>query len=138
VIRTATLEVATRGYVEAAAARGEGTLSILRRDIVPNIAEVILADFGLRFGYSVIIIASMNYLGFGLQPPTADWGLMVSENRAVIGTNLWAVLAPAAMLALLTISVNLIGDAYLRSLGQSTLARRARGAAVRERVTSAS
>ena len=122
-IRTATLEASTRGYVEAAVARGERTVSVLGRDIVPNIAPVILADFGIRFGYSIILVASMNYLGLGLAPPAADWGLMISENRAFIGLNIWSVLAPAIMLALLTISVNLVADAYVRTSGHSSVAR---------------
>jgi peptide/nickel transport system permease protein len=130
-IRTATLEVSTRGYVEAAIARGERMPSVLVRDVVPNIASVILADIGVRFGYSVILIASMNYLGLGLKPPAADWGLMISENRQFVDLNLWAVVAPAIALALLTIAVNLVADAYVRSLGRSSpLPRRRRTGAV--------
>jgi peptide/nickel transport system permease protein len=125
-IRTVTLETATRGYVEAAVARGERMASVLGRDIFPNIAPVMLADFGIRFGYSIILIASMNYLGLGLAPPTADWGLMISENRSFIGLNIWSVLAPAIMLALLTISVNLVADAYVRTAGRSSLPQRHR------------
>jgi peptide/nickel transport system permease protein len=119
VIRTLTLEASTRGYVEAAVMRGERTFSVLVREILPNIAPVMLADFGIRFGYSIILVASINYLGLGLQPPAADWGLMMSENRDFISLNPWAVLAPAVMLALLTIGVNLVADAYSRTLGRS-------------------
>lgn len=119
VMRTLTLETSTRGYVEAAVMRGERTFSVLVREILPNIAPVMLADFGIRFGYSIILIASVNYLGLGLQPPAADWGLMMSENRDFISLNPWAVLAPAVMLALLTIGVNLVADAYVRTLGRS-------------------
>jgi len=127
VIRTATLEASTRGYVEAAVARGEHMLAVLRREILPNIAPVLLADFGIRFGVSIVFIASMNFLSLGLTPPKADWGLMISENRDYIALNLWSVLAPALMLALLTISVNLTADAYVRSLGRSaTTGRRPR------------
>ena len=78
-----------------------------------------LVDSGLRFTYSILIIASVNFLGLGLQPPSSDWALMISENRQYISLNPWAVLAPAAMIALLTIGVNLIGDAIARSLGRS-------------------
>jgi ABC-type dipeptide/oligopeptide/nickel transport system permease subunit len=112
--------VSTTAYVEASVVRGERSTAILARDVVPNIAEVIFADFGIRFGYSVILIASMNFLGVGLQPPTADWGLMVAENRQLVAINPWAVLAPAILLAILTISVNLVGDAYVRTLGRSS------------------
>ena len=121
VIRTATLEVSTRGYIEAAQARGERTAAILRREILPNVLPVVLADFGIRFGFSIILIASINYLGLGLAPPTADWGLMMAENQSFISLNLWSVLAAAIMIGMLTISVNLIADSYVRTVGRSTL-----------------
>jgi peptide/nickel transport system permease protein len=122
IVRTATLETSTRGFVEAAEARGESTLSVLAREILPNISPIVLADFGIRFGYSIILIASVNFLGLGLAPPAADWGLMMSENQQFISVNVWAVLAPAIMLALLTIGVNLVADTYVRLLGRSSYA----------------
>jgi peptide/nickel transport system permease protein len=115
VLRTATQEVSVRAYVEAAVARGERTPSILVREVLPNISPVLLADAGIRFGYSVLIIASVNYLGFGLQPPAADWGLSISQNQSIIGLNPWAVLGPAIPLAALTVAVNLLADAYAKS-----------------------
>jgi peptide/nickel transport system permease protein len=118
-VRTATLEVSVRGYVEAAVARGESTRAILFGEILPNIVRPVVADLGIRYGYSIILIASLNYLNLGIRPPTADWGLMTSENREVITTNPLAVLVPALLLGLLTVSVNLIGDAYARTLGRS-------------------
>ena len=118
--RTATLEISTRSYVEAAVARGEGMASVLLRDVMPNITPVMLADLGIRYAYSIILIASMNFLGLGIAPPASDWGLMISENRSFITLNPWAVLAPAIMLGLLAISVNLIADAYVRTLGRSS------------------
>jgi peptide/nickel transport system permease protein len=122
IVRAATLEVSVRGYVEAAVARGERVPAILGREILPNITAPVVADFGLRFTYAIIIIASMNFLGLGLTPPAADWGLMVAENRQFIALNLWAVLAPAIMLAVLTVAVNLVGDAHVKMLGRSSAA----------------
>lgn len=119
IVRTATLEVATRSYVEAAVSRGEKTGSILRREILPNISGAIIADLGVRFAWSIILIASVNYLGLGLQPPSANWGLMISENQVIISTNPLSLLVPAGMLGILVISVNLLGDAYARQLGRS-------------------
>jgi peptide/nickel transport system permease protein len=119
IVRTATLEVSTKAYVEAAVARGERTAAVLRREILPNIAGPIIADLGIRFSWSIILIASVNYLGLGLKPPTADWGLMVSENREIISSNPLALLAPALILAVLIIAVNLVGDAYVRQRGRS-------------------
>jgi peptide/nickel transport system permease protein len=119
IVRSATLEVSTRGYVEAAVARGEPTRSLLTREVLPNITGVITADLGLRFSWGIILIASVNFLGVGIQPPNPDLGLMVSENRVIIASNSLAVIAPALVLALLIIGVNLVSDAYVRQLDRS-------------------
>jgi peptide/nickel transport system permease protein len=118
IVRTAALEVSTKGFVEASVARGERTFSILRREILPNITAPIIADVGIRFSWSIILVASVNYLGLGLQPPSANWGLMISENQVIMSTNPLALLAPAAMLGILIISVNLVGDAYGRQFAR--------------------
>jgi len=114
IIRTATLEQSVRGFVEVAVLRGETTPSILRREILPNIAGPISADIGLRFTWSVILIASVNFLGLGLQPPAADWGVMVSENRGGLNLNPYAMLAPALILGALTVAINLVSDSLAR------------------------
>jgi peptide/nickel transport system permease protein len=119
IVRTATLEVSVRAYVEAAVARGENGVAIVVREVLPNILAPVMVDAGLRFTYAILIIASVNYLGLGLQPPSPDWALMISENRTYIGLNPLAVVAPAAMIALLTIGINLTGDAIARGLGRS-------------------
>lgn len=124
IVRTATLEQSVRGFVEAAVARGERTAAILRREILPNIVSPLMADVGLRFTYAIILVASVNFLGLGLQPPDADWALIISENRTGLTLNPWVILVPAALISLLTISVNLVGDAVARSLGISTARRR--------------
>ena len=126
IVRTATQVVSVRGYVEAAVARGERGLAVVCREVLPNILAPVLVDAGLRFTYSILIIASVNYLGLGLQPPSPDWALMISQSREYISLNAWAVLAPAGMIALLTIGVNLTGDAIARSLGRSYVPRAAR------------
>ncbi|WP_375479790.1 ABC transporter permease [uncultured Jatrophihabitans sp.] len=126
VTRTATQSVSKQSYVEAAQARGDSTLVIWRGDILPNIMHTILADFGIRFAVSILLVASLNYLGLGLTPPAADWGLMTSENQATFILNPAAVVAPAVMLALLTISINLIADAYIRVVGGRVVSRRRR------------
>jgi len=130
IVRTATLEVSVRGYVEAAIARGERSYAVIVREVLPNIMAPVLVDSGLRFTYSILIIASVNFLGLGLQPPASDWALMISDNRQYIAIQAWAVLAPAAMIALLTIGINLTGDAIARSLGRSYVPKTARSAVV--------
>jgi ABC-type dipeptide/oligopeptide/nickel transport system permease subunit len=120
IVRSATLEVSTRGFVESAIARGEPTRSLLVREVLPNISGIVTADLGLRFSWAIILIASVNFLGIGIQPPTPDWGVMISENRVVLGSNPMAVVAPSVMLAVLIVGVNLVGDAYVRQLDRST------------------
>jgi peptide/nickel transport system permease protein len=123
IVRSATLEVSTGGFVEAAVARGEKTFAILRREVLPNIIPPIVADMGLRFSWSIILIASVNFLGLGIKPPTPDWGVMISENLVILSSNPWAVIAPATMIGLMIIAVNLIGDGVVRQLGRSGLGR---------------
>lgn len=119
IVHSATREASVRGYVEAAVARGESTRAILRREIIPSILPSILANFGLVLTYSILLVAAVNFLGLGLTPPAANWGLMVSENRPVLSLNAWATIAPAGMIAALTIGVNVIGDAISHVLGRS-------------------
>jgi peptide/nickel transport system permease protein len=126
IIRAATLDVSVRGYVEAAVARGDPTRLILRREILPNIANTVVADGGPRLTVAILLIAGLNFLGLGLQPPAADWALMITENRVGITLQPWVVIAPAVLIALLTIGVNLGADAVGRSLGTSRGTRVAR------------
>lgn len=121
IVRTATLEQSVRGFVEAAVARGERTTAIVRREILPNIVGPIAADAGLRFTYSILLVASVNFLGLGLQPPAADWALIISENRSGLDLNPYVVAIPALLIALLTIGLNLVGDSVARTLGRSAL-----------------
>lgn len=121
IIRSATLAQSVRGFVEAAVARGEGTLAILRRELLPNITSSIAADVGIRFTLAIILVASVNFLSLGLQPPAADWALMISENRSGLTLNPYAVLAPAVMIALLTVAVNLVSDAIAQTRSISML-----------------
>jgi ABC-type dipeptide/oligopeptide/nickel transport system permease subunit len=119
IVRTAALETSTRGYVEAAVARGERMRSVLMREIAPNIAGTIVADGGVRFTGSFLAIAGLNFLGLGLQPPAADWATLIAENRQTISIQPWAVAVPAILIALFTVSVNLVGDAIARAHGRS-------------------
>jgi peptide/nickel transport system permease protein len=114
--RASAVSVSKQSYVEVAKARGDGYLTIFRRDVLVNILSNVLADFGIRFGWAIILVASLNFLGLGLAPPAADWGLMITENRPIIVLNAMSVVAPAIALGLLTIGVNLVSDAYLRAI----------------------
>lgn len=125
-VRSTTQLTSSAGYVESARARGESAFSVVTNEILPSIISIVLVDFGLRFGQSVLLVASMNFLGLGLQPPAADWGLMIAENRAVIGLNAWSCLVPAFMLLMLVVGINLLGDSFSATLGTSASSGRRR------------
>ena len=114
VVRGTTQSVVTNDYIAAAQARGERTGAILVREVLPNTAAPLLAEFGLRLTYAILFIASLNFLGLGAQPPSADWALMISDSRAFLTTNPWATFAPALAIAALSVSFNLISDAFTR------------------------
>ena len=97
-------------YVTVARARGEGTGYVMLQEILPNITGPMLADFGLRFVYVVLLLASLSFLGLGMQPPEADWGSLVRENIETLANGGAAVIAPSIAIASLTIAVNLVID----------------------------
>ena len=119
VVRAVSMETSVQAFVERAEARGERTLRILLREILPNVWTPILADFGIRLSTSVILVASLSFLGFGLRPPAADWALMINENRTAVFEQPWAVAFPAIAIGLLTIAVNLLADGFARAVGRS-------------------
>jgi peptide/nickel transport system permease protein len=123
IVRTVALEIATREFVEAAVARGEGVVSILRRDLLPNVGAAVMADLGIRVSGTIILFSSLSYLGLGEAPPAANWGLMISENRIGLITQPTIVIVPAITIALLAIGVNLLADAVARGLGKSVVVR---------------
>ena len=112
--RAVAMDVAVLDFVEAARLRGEGLWWVMRREILPNAAAPLVAEFGLRFCFVFLFIAALSFLGLGLQPPAADWGSMVRENAAAISWGIVTPLIPAAAIALLTVGVNLVADWFLR------------------------
>jgi peptide/nickel transport system permease protein len=119
IARGATQAVITSEYVQAAQARGERTLTILFREVLPNIISPTVADYALRITYGVIFIATLNFLGLGVQPPKADWGVMIHDHYGFFTTAPVATFAPAAAIALLSISLNLIADALTQHVTQA-------------------
>lgn len=118
VTQSAGLEVVSMPFVEAARLRGERVLGVLRREILPNIVGSLVADAGPRFAASIILIAGVNYLGIGVNPPTPDWGAMIYENAGGLTIQPWAMLAPALMIVVVVLSATLLGEAYLRTTGE--------------------
>lgn len=115
IARGVTLEVSQRDFVLAAEALGVPRRRVILREIAPHLTTPMLVDFGVRLTWSIMIVAALSFLGFGLQPPTADWGLMINENRNGMSFQPWAVAAPAAMIALLTIGTNLLAEGVARA-----------------------
>lgn len=111
--RATALNVVVMDYVEAAKLRGEGTRWIVFREVVPNILPVMITEFGLRFCFVFLTISALSFLGVGIQPPTADWGSMVAENKRLITFGNPTPLYPAGAIALLTVAVNLVVDWFL-------------------------
>jgi peptide/nickel transport system permease protein len=115
VIRAAAQEVAERDFVKAAEAVGEKRSRIVFGELLPNVTSPLLVEFGLRMTYSIGLVAAVSFLGFGLQPPSSDWGLMINENRLSITVQPWAVLLPVVAIGLLTVGTNLITDGIARA-----------------------
>jgi peptide/nickel transport system permease protein len=97
-------------FVEVARLRGEGLWWIISREILPNAAAPLISEFGLRFCFNFLFVATLSFLGIGVQPPYADWGGMVRENAAAINFGIYAPLYPAFAIATLTVGVNLVVD----------------------------
>lgn len=110
IARSLAVNINALDYVTVARARGERTAYVMLQEILPNITGPMLADFGLRFVYVVLLLASLSFLGLGVQPPEADWGSLVRENIEVLANAGAAVIAPSAAIASLTIAVNLVID----------------------------
>jgi peptide/nickel transport system permease protein len=115
VMRGAALEVVERDFVKAAEAVGEKRGRIVFGELLPNVTSPLLVETGLRMTYSIGLVAAISFLGFGLQPPTADWGLMINENRLAITVQPWGVLLPVAAIGLLTVGTNLVTDGIARA-----------------------
>jgi peptide/nickel transport system permease protein len=108
--RSMVLDLRTKEFVEAARVRGERDLAILFREILPNALGPILVEVSVRFSYSIFLVASLGFLGLGVQPPSPDWGLQINEARSFFATAPWILLFPAAAISLLVVATNLMTD----------------------------
>ena len=115
VMRGAAQEVVERDFVKAAEAVGEKRSRIIFGELLPNVTSPLLVELGLRTTYSIALVAGISFLGFGLAPPAADWGLMINENRLSITVQAWSVLLPVLAIGLLTVGTNLITDGVARA-----------------------
>jgi peptide/nickel transport system permease protein len=116
VIRGAAQQVVERDFIKAAEAVGEPRRRILFGELLPNVVSPLMVEFGLRLTYSIGLIAALNFIGDGVQPPAADWGVMINENRLALAFQPWGVVLPIIAIALLTIGTNLLTDGFARAV----------------------
>jgi len=117
IARAATHAVVARDYVSAARARGQSRLSIIWFEILPNVLDALLVEGAMRCSWMLLAFTSLSFLGFGVSPPTPDWGLMIADSRSYMAIAPWAGLAPVIALSLLIIGINLTADALAKAVG---------------------
>jgi peptide/nickel transport system permease protein len=124
VVRGAVLSQAGVDYVQAAQARGESAVSVVIREILPNIVGPITADFTLRITWGIIALSTLSFLGLGVQPPQPDWGLMIQEGRTSLQQAPLVAIVPALGIACLSVGFNLAADAIIKQFGDGKVAGR--------------
>ena len=115
--RAATHDVVTLDFVTAARARGESRSTIVWRELVPNVLDVLMVEGAMRWSWMLLAFSSLSFLGFGVTPPTPDWGLMISDARTFMSFAPWTALAPVIALSSLIVGINLSADALAKALG---------------------
>ena len=115
--RAATHDVVALDFVTAARARGETRSTIVRRELLPNVLDVLLVEGAMRWSWMLLAFSSLSFLGFGVTPPTPDWGLMISDSRSFMSIAPWVALPPVIALSSLIIGINLSADALAKALG---------------------
>ena len=117
IARGAALGYVARDFITAARARGERNTTIVLRELIPNLLDVLLVEYVMRASWALTAISSLSYLGFGIAPPTPDWGRMVFENQVLLAISPWGTLFPVFALSSLIIGINLAGDALSKAIG---------------------
>ena len=117
VARAATLDYVTHDFVLSARARGERKLTIVLKELLPNVRDVLLVDGAMNWSWMLLGFSSLSFLGFGVPPPTPDWGYMIAINREVLAIQPWSVFGPALMLSTLIVGINLFADAFAKAMG---------------------
>ncbi len=116
-IRAQALTQVPLAYVKAARLRGESTLSVIFRELTPNVVEVVVVEFAIRTSSAILIVSALSFLGLGIAPPTPDWGLMVSEGVSQIYAAPWLILLPAFFISTLVVGLNFASDGLANALG---------------------
>lgn len=116
VIHASVVQVRDLDFVKYAEAVGVPRRRILREEVLPNVTAPLMVEIGLRLTFAIGLIASLDYLGLGVQPPAPDWGLMIQENQSGLNVTYWPVLIPVLAIAVLTIGTNMVTDGIARSV----------------------
>lgn len=117
IIRAGTLDVVAQDYITAARTRGERRLTIVVRELLPNVLDVVLVEGAMRWSWMLLTFSALSFLGFGVTPPTPDWGLMIASSRNFMSVSVWPVIAPMIALSTLIVGLNLSADALAKALG---------------------
>lgn len=117
IARAATHDVVARDFVAAARARGHSRMTIMRRELLPNVLDALMVEGAMRWSWMLLAFSSLSFLGFGVSPPTPDWGLMIADARSFMSFAPWGVLGPVIALSTLIIGINLTADALAKALG---------------------
>jgi peptide/nickel transport system permease protein len=116
VVRSVVLDLKTRQFVEAAKMRGESSAYLMFREMLPSVLPALAVEASMRFSYAIFLVASLGFLGLGVQPPSPDWGLQVGEARTYFTQAQWVLLFPAGAIALLVVGVGFMSDGLRRML----------------------
>ena len=117
VARAATQGVVARDFIAAARARGHSRVAIVWHELLPNVLDALMVEGAMRWSWMLLAFSSLSFLGFGVAPPTPDWGLMIADSRSFMAIAPWAALAPVAALSTLIIGINFAADALAKAVG---------------------
>jgi len=117
IARGVTLGFVARDFITAARARGERAATVVLRELLPNVLDVLLVEYAMRWSWMLLSFSSLSFLGFGVTPPTPDWGLMIAENRRRLAVAPWGSIFPMLALGTLVIGINLAADALAKAMG---------------------
>lgn len=117
IARAATHDVVARDFILSAKARGQKRITIIMRELLPNVLDTLMVEGAMRWSWMLLAFSSLSFLGFGVSPPTPDWGLMISDARGFMSFRPWGVIGPVIALSTLIIGINLTADALAKALG---------------------
>ena len=117
IARAATHDVVARDFILSAKARGQKRITIIMRELLPNVLDTLMVEGAMRWSWMLLAFSSLSFLGFGVSPPTPDWGLMISDARGFMSFRQWGVIGPVIALSTLIIGINLTADALAKALG---------------------